>query len=122
MLAPFLEGRKERRREAHSTLEFYDYEAKNIRTCTPFSSPGTRLLLTGHFLHIIAAVPVLFSVFFGELSRTPMPLILEKRFRTLNMNFMMHITSQLPCKPPKKIISIGGLGGKSCILSFTGPV
>lgn len=102
MLSPFLEGRKERRREAHSTLEFYEYEAKNIHTYTPFSSPGTRLLLTGNFLHIIAEVPVLFSVFFGELSRTLMPLILEKRFCTLNMNFTMHITPQLPCKPPRK--------------------
>lgn len=60
----------QRRREAHSTLDIYDYEAKNIRTYTPSSSPGTRLLLTGNFLHIIAVVPVLFSVFFGALSRT----------------------------------------------------
>lgn len=105
MLSPFLEGRKERRREAHSTLEFYEYEAKNIHTYTPFSSPGTRLLLTGNFLHIIAEVPVLFSVFFGELSRTLMPLILEKRFCTLNMNFLekrfctlnvMHIHHSFP--------------------------
>lgn len=73
-----------------------------IHTYTPFSSPGTRLLLTGNFLHIIAEVPVLFSVFFGELSHTLMPLILEKMFCTLNMNFKMHITPQLPCKPSRK--------------------